>query len=322
MKKILSLHKFSKSDQKYLFNALKKYYDLKFPKKLNEKNLIKMVENVDVIIGYKVTENILKKSKKLKLIQCPGTGINLFDLNLLKKYNVKLANTHSASIYIAEYAISLLFSILKKIHHHDMLMRNGIWFKPTGHLSDQPLLSDTIFGKTIGIFGYGEIGKKIAEFCKGFGVKIIFTTNRKKKNSVKFEKLLSKSDIIFIAAPLTNLTKEIFNKNAFSLMKKDAYIINVSRAELVEEKALYDALIKKKISGAAIDLWANPYLIKDKIYPSSKFKFHHLKNIVLSPHRAGYVKNLSPHLIDVVNNLIRFKNDDEILNKINFDRAY
>lgn len=336
MKKIAILRPFSKNDLDFLKEGLKEYYSLLIPPSFDEESLKKIINDADIGICNRISTEILDHAQNLTMIQVPGAGVDKFDFDYLKKKKIILCNSHTNTLFVAEYAIALLFSLLKKIHLHDALMRNGVWFKDEKTAESQFYYSDSIFNKTIGIYGFGHIGQKIVQFLSGFNVKFnvydryIENIDKDKYYSrnieqTEWKKFLKESDVIFISAPLTDETKNSINAEAFKLLKKDALLINVSRAEIVNQKDLFQNLKMKQIGGAAFDVWySDVYQDENGLkYPSRNYEFHKLKNMLLSPYRAAHIfqKN-PPHLIGLVENLKIFAEKNLIVNQVDTMRQF
>ena len=212
-------------------------------------------------------------------------------------------------------------------------MRSGKWFKPSGIDEDKHYISDTIIGKNIGILGFGHVGRSILKMLSGFENKffilskneneIINKGNKKQIEKVDLKSIMSESEILFIALPLTKKTNSMMGQKEFELINKKTYLINVSRAEIIEKKYLYNALLYEKIKGAALDVWYSDIYGKwGKQYPCKEYPFHKLNNVLLSPYRAGYVQNMSPHLEGVVENLLLFANNGEVLEQVDYIDGY
>jgi len=328
--KILFLRKFSEEDTRCLKKGLSGYYELIIPGDFSQENLSRLAKDADVFLGHNISKTMMDSAGKLKLIQLMGAGIDKFDLGLLEGRRVALCNSVSNTPYVAEYAVSLLLSLVKAIPIHDRSMREGKWFKPKMGADDSPYLSNTLLGKTVGILGFGNVGSGIANLLKGFGTLfMVYAKERKavprsiRVRSSSLKKLLSESDFIFVTLPLTRDTVNLISSREFGIMKTGAYIVNVSRGPIVNEKSLYDALRSRRIAGAAIDVWYDDvYADGDRKYPSKNYPFHTLDNIILSPYRAGYIKGRSPHLEDVIKNLRLFAQGKKPINIIDIKKGY
>tara|TARA_Y100000996_G_scaffold402560_1_gene374652 strand:+ start:77 stop:1072 length:996 start_codon:yes stop_codon:yes gene_type:complete len=326
-KKLIFLTKLYKNDFEIIKKKLNKYYSFILPKNFTETELAKYIKYAEVAVGNNITKKIIDKANNLKFYQHTGTGIDHIDIDIFKNKNIIFSNTHSYSKYVAEYSISLMFALIKRIHNQDLLMRKKIWFHPKDYDITKNYLSDTIFNKKIGILGYGHIGKSIVDLLQGFNLKFYVLKKQplqNKKNIIfsNLNKILKSCDIIFICLPLTKLTSKIINKSNYHLLNDKTYLINVARAELVDEFVLFDILKNNKIAGAAIDVWYNEKSNNFKNKLSDKYNFTNLDNILYSPHRAGFILNKSHHLEDVTNNLINYYQNKKISNIVNIKKAY
>jgi lactate dehydrogenase-like 2-hydroxyacid dehydrogenase len=285
---------------------------------------------VNVFIGNKISKELIDVAEKLELIQVPGAGVDNLDLKLLYNKNIQVCNSHSNAPYVAEHAVALLFSLLKKISIHDRLMRDGLWFRPKHDKRDDHYLSDSIIGKTVGFLGFGNVAQNIARFLSGFEVSFIAYEKKpnRHKNAVKIDyfslnEVMARSDILFITLPLTDETKDSVSIENLKLMKDSAYLVNISRGPVVNQEALYESLKGNYIRSAAIDVWYDDICIEgDKKYPSKRYPFHKLQNIVLSPYRASYIREMSPHLSDVVDNLVLFATKNKLKNIVDIYEEY
>ena len=332
--KLLLLRPFSASDTKYLLENLSDDYQVVIPKDYSDKTLAGLINDADVCLGNNISKAVSESIGNLKLFQVPGAGVNQLDLDQFRKQNVAIGNSHSNAEYVAEYAISLLFSLIKKIHHHDRFIREGVWFQPTGDESDFPFLSDTILGKKLGFLGFGNIGQRIAQMLSGFELDtLVFSKSNRLmfdgnyfQNKITFldiTTVLEKSDILFVTLPLTKETHNLISSKNITYLNRGAYLINVSRAQIINKESLYKSLTTGKILGAALDVWYDDAYEKDgKKYPSKGYPFHELSNVVLSPYRAGYVMKSSPHLKAAIENLLSFARDGKLKYKVNLEKGY
>ncbi len=329
--KMLFVKSFSKSDMEYLKKSLSDLYDFIVPGDYEKRTLIGLAGDADVIFGYNIFKELLDAACKLKMIQVPGAGIDAVDLKILEGRGIPLCNSKSNAPFVAEHALSLLLSIIKKIPLHDREARAGRWFRPSGNKSDLVFQSDTLYKKSVGFLGFGDVGNNIARLLGPFDVRIkAFVKNggkmRRGEANVAFsglDEVMKDSDILFVTLPLTAETKGMISKDKISLMKNNAYIVNVSRGQVIDEGALYDALKNNRIAGAAIDVWSGNHSVDGtKRYPSKDYPFHELNNVVISPYRAGYIGDESPHLWGAVKNLHEFASSGVISNKVDVMKGY
>ncbi len=331
MIKVLVTKKFQESDKRIIDNAVKSNCKLIYPEKYSIECIKEQVRDADVLLGNIITKEILDNAKKLKLIQIPWTGVDFLDFNLLKNYNFTICNSHSNSLIVAEHAVALMFDIAKKISYHDNNLRKGIWNRINDNTGVSPF-SVKISNSAVTIIGFGAIGQKIRKLLLGFQVKFNIVDPTVPKEPIEganyynidnMHNAIENSDFVFVTVPLTNNTRGMINGDFFNKMNNRGFLINISRGEVVEEDALYIALDMGKIKGAAVDTWYNYPTSESRIaFPSSKYPFQNLNNLVMSPHRAGYIEGELPHLNDVIENLNNLASGRELINIISIDKEY
>ena len=225
------------------WDSFKEFADVVLYDRTSSNDVINRIGDADAIFVNKVqiTEEILQKAPKLKYIGVCATGYNVIDLDACSKRNIIVTNIPAYSTNaVAQHVFALITNFSNNVSLHNQSVHAGEWIQsPDFVYWKEPLFE--LAGKTLGIFGYGAIGSKVAEIGKAFGMKIICNTRTKKPGMpefVSFEELLKEADILTLHAPLTDLTKNIINKESLSLMKKSAYLINTARGGFVVEKDL------------------------------------------------------------------------------------
>jgi D-3-phosphoglycerate dehydrogenase len=239
---------------------------------------------------------ILQKLTKLKVISRCGSGLGNVDLDMARQLGIRVFNTPDGpTLAVAELALGLMLALLRKIPLIDREMREGIWNKRMGNL---------LTGKTVGIIGFGKIGKKVSELLKPFKVKVIFydklvsesecDTDAKKS---ELKTVLKEADLLTIHLPHNEETKNMFGENELKLMKSGSFLVNCSRGGIVNEDALYEAIEQNIITGAAIDVFSQePY----------KGKLRELNNVILTPHIGSYAQEARINMeIQTVENLLK-----------------
>lgn len=329
--KVLLINEYSKSQIKYFKEKLSEF-DFVVPKNFDEDELLKHISDAKILLGDRVTRAMLEKGN-IEFIQVPQAGVENLDFELLLEYNIPAYNSHSNALSVAEYAVALLLGISKKIPYHDSLLRLGDWNKGIKNdKNNETLYSSYVSNKTIGIIGYGNIGKNIGKLLKGFNPKImaIVSDKTKKYDSVDFlgdlgdlDHLLESSDYVIVATALTDKTKGILNKEKLTKMKRTAYLINVSRGKIIDEDALYYILKNRLIAGAGIDTWYEyPKKGKKIVCPSKKYEFNKLSNIIMSPHRAAEIDGEFTYFDDAIYNIKQYHREKNYKNKINIKKGY
>ncbi len=235
-----------------------------------------------VIVGrYGVNAKALSFAPKLKMVSLWQTGFDNVDLEAATEHRVIISNVPSYAFdSVAEFVFALSLNLLRRIHLADMNLRKGL-FDWKYYVGNQ------LMSKTIGVLGTGEIGKRVIQIAQGFNMNVLSVTahpspEREKALGIKFvdlDTLLSESDIVTLHVPLTPETEHMIGARELAKMKPTAILINTARGKVVDEAALIEALKKKKIAGAGLDVFEKEPLPMD----SPLLEIH---NVVLTPHIA------------------------------------
>ncbi len=275
-------------------------------KTMDEALLMTYCRDVDgIIVGIDpLTEAVLKSAKQLKAVSKYGAGLDNIDLDAAKSLGIKVdraAGTNAVSV--AELAIGLFFSMARSIPVISGITKTGKWDRVKGV---------ELTGKTVGIVGFGNIGKEVARMAYGIGMKIFVYdpyidegNEYLQKYSAKvcgLEEIIREADFLTLHLPLTEETRHIINKDSLATMKKTAYLVNTSRGELVDEDALYDALAWGIIAGAAEDVFSKE--------PPGDHKLLSLDNFILTSHVGGFtVEAVEKMAVQSAVNLIEMLNN-------------
>ncbi|MEM3526514.1 MAG: hydroxyacid dehydrogenase, partial [Candidatus Jordarchaeaceae archaeon] len=261
--------------------------------KISHEELKAEIPEFDALIvrsRTKVSRDIIEAGKKLALIARSGVGLDNIDLKAAEKKGVTVVNSPEASsVSVAELTLGAMISLMRKIHTADKSMREGKWLK-------KELEGQELSGKKLGIIGFGRIGQEVARRATAFQMKVcaydILEARRKdaEKLGVEFlgtsrealEKLLKESDIITLHVPYLPETAHMIGPKEIALMKDKAYILNLARGGVIDEKALYEALKNGKIAGAALDCFEQE--------PPTNFPFAELPNVLCTPHIGSSTK--------------------------------
>jgi phosphoglycerate dehydrogenase-like enzyme len=340
LKKVLFLWNVQEELKKYLCSHLDGIpeLELKFTENTDEDFTPQSVhiKDADIIVGWRPSQELLQSAHKLKLFINPGVGVqNLIgmfrDINKIR--NIQLINGHGNTYFVAQSTVALLLALMNKIIPHHNWMKEGKWRRGDDYAKNIPLRY-----QTVGLLGYGAINSKVHKFLSGFSLKFAalrtswdkkeeFPTPLEKFTDQSLSQFLKKVDILIIAIPLTQLTRNIIDEGALEILTKDKHVllVNVSRGPIVDEKALYESLKQKKLIGAAIDVWYeyNPQADdKGRKHPYH-YPFHELDNIVLSPHRAASPFDDLERWDEVIENIKRFcMGRNDYLNVVDLEREY
>lgn len=248
----------------------------------SKKYLLELIKDADAILVDTtiLDEEIFTTSKKLKVVVEYGIGVDNIDLVSATKNGVMVCNTPDVIIReVAEHTIGLMFALFRCIPNATIdVTRKGIW----DFNLYQPKL---LMGSTWGIIGLGRIGRTVAEIALNLGFKVLANDIKKPKDSVSgitlvpFDNLLQNSDIISLHVPLISDTKDLIGEGTLKLIKKDAYLINVSRGGIVNEIALAKALDEGRIKGAALD-------VLESEPPEVGHPLFEYPNVIITPHMA------------------------------------
>ncbi len=257
------------------------------------KGYLEAVEDAEVLMVHlcPITEEVLNRAKKLKYILCNRGGVENVDVDAASARKIKVITNpaHNANA-VAEFTIGVMFSEMRNIARAHLAMKNGDWREKYPNSGGIIELKDL----TVGIVGFGNVGELVCEKLSGFGCNILISNlfepehtnpriNWDKVRYVELEELIMTSDIISLHAR-SKSKKPIFGKREFEMMKVSAYFINTSRSYMVDYNALYNALNKQLIKGAAIDVFEVEPLGSDHPFIS-------LDNITLTNHRGGDTVN-------------------------------
>jgi glyoxylate reductase len=219
----------------------------------------------------------------VKLIANFGAGVNHIDLKAAKARGILVTNTPGVfTDDTADLTMALILNVPRRLGEGHRMMRSGEWkgWSPTG------MLGHRVGGKTLGIVGFGRIGEAVALRARAFGLNILYNKRNRLPASLEEElgvtfepdldRLVAKSDIITLHCPLSAETDKLMSRERIALMKRDGYLINSSRGELVDEDALIEALSRGKIAGAGLDVYTHE--------PAVDSRFLNIPNVVLLPH--------------------------------------
>lgn len=262
--------------------------------------IIRYSDRVQILIAGRPTREQLEGCENLETLIIPFAGVPPETRQLLREFpHIAVHNLHFNAAATAEVAMALLLAAAKLIIPMDRSLRNHDW---TPRYQPNPAI--LLEGKTALVLGYGEIGRRVGRMCRAMGMCVVAVRRHKEVGeldeeidvrSVKdLKTLLPSGEVLIICVPLTPETEGLIDHEALSLLPQDAILVNVSRGPVIHEEALYRALHEGKIYAAGLDVWYNyPNDEGSRTYtPPSKFPFHTLDNVVLSPHRAGGARHL------------------------------
>jgi D-3-phosphoglycerate dehydrogenase len=246
---------------------------------LPKTELQKIVSEYDAIIvrsATKVTADLIVAAKKLKIIGRAGDGLDNIDLKKAEELGITVANTlHVSSRSVAELTIGHLLALAKNIVEGTITLREGKWAK-------EELMGVEINGKTLGVIGCGSIGKEVEKLAQAIGMKILGVDVCVGRGSVPLEKMLPNADFITIHVPLAPHTRHMLSTKEFNMMKNGVMLIDCSRGGVVDQEALYQALVSGKVKAAAVDVFEEE--------PPKNSKLLTLRNVYATPHLGAQTR--------------------------------
>lgn len=266
------------------WDFLKAYADVTVYERSPAELVVQRIGDSDAIFLNKIqiTKEILDACPNLKYIGVLATGYNVIDLQAARQHGITVTNIPAYSTdSVAQHVFSFILYFTNQVAQHSETVMKGDWVKCRDFCFWNGSLTE-LASKTLGIFGYGNIGKRVAQIGQAFGMKLICCTRTPKEGmpqQVDFETLLRCSDFLTLHAPLTEQTKNIINKKSLSLMKPTAYLINTARGGFVIEKDLADCLNAGGIAGFAADVLLQEPMAADNPLLGAK-------NCIITPHIA------------------------------------
>ena len=311
-----------------LDKAIKNQYEFVVPEEFTEDGICAVCSDADVLLGPYVTKKIIETAKNLKLIQVPWTGMDTFDFSSVQGCTIPICNTHSNADSVAEIGVTIVLDLLKKVSYHDRKMRVGNWNRDQKPLN---LKSKMLNKQTVCILGFGNIGSRIGKLITAFGSNVIAVDERAVAGEIASEvypndqikSAISKSDVVVCTLPLTDTTRGFIDDDLFGTMKDGVVFVNMSRAAVVDEDAVWRGLESGKIGAFGSDVWWNaPKRGESQSYPSVRHEFWKLDNVVMSPHRAGFIENSLPHLDGAIENIISLAKNSKLIGVVDINGGF
>lgn len=277
-----------------------------------------MLSKAEIIFGWPKADE-LSKAKKLSWLHLPSAGAdNYTDINSYLNKNIVV--TTSSGVYgtvIAEHVFAMILSYNRNLQEYAYLKADKTW----------QMISKTrdLSGSTVGIIGFGDIGKQVAIRAKAFGTRVLVVKRRLTERpeyvdelytSEEIDLVIKESDYIVLTLPATDKTKGIISKDRLNMMKSDAYLVNIGRGELIDQEALIEAIREKRIGGAGVDVTVPEPLPADNPLWS-------LPNVIITSHSSGLSPENNNRRVKIfADNLKRYINNEKLANQVDFTEGY
>jgi phosphoglycerate dehydrogenase-like enzyme len=295
----------------------------------DEPEAVARLPEVDVLVTLLFTRAMGAAARRLRLIQVPGAGLDRIDRSAIPA-GASLANVHGHETGIAEYVIGAMIALSRSFARIDGSLRAGRWESQWAPGMPPPPAWPELAGRTLGILGYGGIGQAVARRGRAFDMQICAirrNVDRSREDDLAFlgtlaqlDEVLRRSDYLAITMPLTPDTQGIIGDKQLRAMKPSATLVNVSRAQLVDEDALYDALAQGRLGGAALDVWYRYPTGLDPTPPARR-PFHELPNVLMTPHVSGWTDGtLEARARVIAENIRRIARGEPVVNAVSWAR--
>ena len=287
-----------KSNNDLSLEPIKAFGEVTEHNNISREELLKIVADFDAIICNKtlIDEEVINAAPNLKYIGLFATGYNNIDIDSAKQKGIVVANAGDYSTNaVAQQVICHILNHYTKVPIYDSFVKQGGW-KNAKIFSPLVFATEEVFGKTLGIIGYGKIGKAVEKAALGLGMNVIVYTRTVRENDPKFvslNTLLAQSDVISMHCPLNEQSQKMMNKETFAKCKDGAFFVNTARGGVVNENDLFAALSNGKLSGAAIDVLTTEPMRDDCVLFDAP-------NITITPHTAWAPLATRKRLLNIV----------------------
>ncbi|WP_455904054.1 2-hydroxyacid dehydrogenase [Microbacterium sp.] len=274
------------------------------------------IDGADVVICSRLTTDDMAGADHVRLVHATGAGVDRIDAEAVPD-GVPLCNTGHHGPAIAEHVIMTALMLRRRALEADAEMRRGEWRTIATVPGSPPAgvpYHRSLAGSTLGLIGYGEIGRSVAHLAKAFGMRVVALRRHpdaggpgtelldRVYGEEQLHPLLRESDVVVVTAPLTESTRGMIDADALAQLHADALIVNVARGALIDEDALYAALAEKRIGGAAIDVWWDAPQGAEA--PPVVQRFAALDRVVLTPHHSGHASEVfTARAADIARNI-------------------
>lgn len=291
----------------------------------DEAGIVASLADVDVLVSMAFTRAMAAAAPRLRLVQVPGAGLDRIDRAALAA-GTWLANAYGHEVGIAEWALGAMLALAREYARLDAALRRGTWLSQWAVGPPAPPVWPELAGKTLGIVGYGRIGRALARRARAFDMRILAVRQDVGASAGDdldrlggpeiLDDVLRGADHLVVALPLTERTRGLLGGRELALMKPTAVLVNVGRADVIAPAALYAALAAGRLGGAALDVWYR-YPSDDTPTLPAMQPFHELPNVLMSPHVSGWTEGmLEARARLVADNIARAERGEPPLNRI------
>ena len=264
----------------------------------DDRETVARLGDIDVLVSMAFTREMAAAAPRLRLVQVPGAGLDRIDRGALAP-GTALANAYGHDVGIAEYVIGAMLAVTRTFCRVDADLRRGRWDSVWSGAPVPPW--PELAGKTLGIIGYGRIGQAVARRALAFDMDVLAIRRDASqpdphrlaflRGPAALDEVLGRADYLAITLALTPDTRGLIGAPQLARLRPTAVLVNVARGEVVDEDALYDALHRRVIAGAAIDVWYRYPAGEAPTHPGHR-PFHELPNVLMTPHVSGWTEGM------------------------------
>ena len=266
----------------------------------DEGDVADRLADVDVLVSMAFTRAMGTAAHRLKLVQVPGAGLDRVDRAALPA-GTWLANAYGHETGIAEYVLGAMLTLPRELARLDAALRRGVWESQWAVGVAPPPTWPELAGRTVGIVGYGRIGQALARRARALEMDVLAIRRDVARSTAdelallggpeRLDEVLRRADYLVLTLPLSEATRGLIGAAQLAVMKRTAMLINVSRGQIVDETALYQALAERRIAAAALDVWYRYPTEAAPMLPAHQ-PFHELPNVLLTPHVSGWTAGM------------------------------
>ncbi len=294
------------------FDFLNQFGEVIYYDRTDECEVLSRAKDADILVLNKVvmTRDLLAQCKNLKLITILATGYNIVDIEAAKELGITVCNVpYYSTNSVAQLTFAFILEFANKLDVHTSSVARGDWQNCKDFAYTLGAIHE-LYGKTLGIIGYGSIGRKVAQIAKAFGMNVLISTRTPVEGCVSKEEVFKNADFVTLHCPLNDGSKLMINEQSLSLFKPTAYLINTARGGLIDEYALANALNEGRLAGAGLDvLSCEP--------PKPDNPLIHAKNCLITPHMAWASVEARIRLLHATEDNVRAFLQNNPINKVN-----
>lgn len=310
--KIVVLDGYAAKGEDLDFDFLSAYGEVDYFDRTSPEDVLDRIVDADVVLLNKValTRDILRECKHLKLVSVLATGYNVVDVKAARELGITVCNVpYYSTASVAQLTFAFILHFASKISQHNQSVHNGDWQNSQDFSYTVGTLHE-LYGKTLGIIGYGSIGKRVGQIAKSFGMNLLIHNRTPFEGSVSREEVFKNADFVTLHCPLNDQSKLMINEKSLALFKPTAYLINTARGGLVDEAALAAALNDGRIAGAGLDVLCQEPPAADNPLLSAK-------NCVITPHIAWASYESRVRLLHATDDNVRAYLQNNPINVVN-----